>query len=120
MQSRRTRLALAATVAAVGFLGPAGVAAAAPAFDVYSFEVCTATTPARPDGNLDAVVTSCCVDAGGVTAATSYGLGCISQAESQDPDYRPTVHLPNLPTPPGEMVDDAIVDELIPLEPQLP
>jgi hypothetical protein len=105
----------AAAVAAVA-IGPMGVAAAA--FDVYAYDLCTGTTFPTPERDFNAVVTTCCVDSGGVPAETNYGLGCVAPVPENAPaDFRPTIVMPQIPTAPDGSAGDALIDELIPLPP---
>lgn len=105
---------LAACLAATACVaGSAAVANAA--FDADVFALCTSTSP-NPDGNFDAVVTTCCLDQGGTPTPSSYGLGCVGAVPDPMPvDYRPLIVMPTPPLGPDGMADDVIVDELIPL-----
>ena len=115
LTSRRRPLATAAAFVAVCAAGQAAIAPASAAFDVQGYETCTATAAPGPDQNIDSVDTTCCVDNAGVPANTTYGVGCVAPVENPPEDYRPTIVMPSLPTPPGE--GDANYDELMKLPP---
>lgn len=111
--TRLNRVVAAAMGVAALFAGSSAVASAA--FDADVFALCTSTSP-NPDGNFDAVVTTCCLDQGGTPTPSSYGLGCVGAVPDPVPmDYRPLVVMPTPPLGADGMPDDVIVDELIPL-----
>ena len=91
---------------------------AAPLFDEFGYSTCTATTAPGPDQNLDIVVTECCVNYGGLTVPTKYGLGCVKQMDNPPPDYRPTIVMPMRADP--NMPDEAALEELDKLPPLPP
>lgn len=110
---------VAAAVFAAGVVW-APAAQAAPVFDEPGYSDCTATTVPGPDQNLDVVVTECCLNNGGLTAPTNFGLGCVRQVDNPSPDYRPTIFMPMRADP--NMPDESALEELdkLPLLPPLP
>lgn len=112
-------LAVAASVLAAGVvLAPS--AQAAPVFNEPGYSDCTATTMPGPDQNLDVVVTECCLNNGGLTAPTRFGLGCMRQMDNPPEDYRPTIVMPMRVDP--NMPDESALEELdkLPLLPLPP
>ena len=117
MMASRIGIVLTAAALSSAVLTAAPVQAA-PVFNEPAYMTCTATTPPGPDGNVDAVVTDCCVNNGGLPEPTRFGLGCVAQLDNPPPDYRPTIVMPmradlNLP-------DDAALEELEKLPPLPP
>lgn len=112
----RLLVAAAAVFAAGAVWTPS--AHAAPVFDEPGFSACTATTVPGPDQNLDIVVTDCCLNHGGLTAPTRFGLGCVRQVDNPPPDYRPTIVMP-MRAEPGMPEESALeeLDKLPPLPP---
>ena len=98
MMIRRNLAAVFGLAACI--LAPAALATAA--FDDDAFARCTMTSP-NPDGNFDAVVTTCCLDQGGTPTPSSYGLGCVGPVPDPVPvDYRPLIVMPTPPLGPED------------------
>jgi hypothetical protein len=89
-------------------------AQAEPTFDEQGYSDCTATTP----GDVDTVVTECCVNHGGLTQPTNFGLGCVKQMDNPPPDYRPVIVMPMRFDP--TMPDESSLEELEKLPPLPP
>jgi hypothetical protein len=113
--ARHRRLVLPAVVfVAACAVGPCGIAAASPVFDVDAYSECTSTVAPGPDQDFDGVVTTCCVENAGVPAPTKFGMGCAAPMDGAAADERPLIVLPTRPVPPEDADLNGLIDMPIP------
>jgi hypothetical protein len=107
---RRRHLVTVFALMAACAAGQAGIANAAPTFDVTGYESCTATAVPTPDQSFDSLVTACCVQHAGVPADTKYGVGCVAATDNTSEDFRPTIVLPIQPQSADGAPDPSALD----------
>lgn len=95
----------------------ANAAPASSTFDVDAYAQCTSTPPPGPDQDVDAFISTCCVQNAGVPAPTKFGMGCAAPMRANaDPDQRPLIVLPSRALPDGQADADlnGLIDTPIP------